>query len=146
MKYINEFQKLPFKPEYLYNLGWHPSQMDLDAEYMGQENYDKAVKEFEDTENLVVFDDLMVVMETCDCGDGYGCSHADWPYEIKHNFGKEITLSWEDDGFYIETPKGYLRFDKTDEMTIGDFYYGCKLLGVELSINDNGLKLLRALI
>lgn len=135
------WRSLPFKEEYLDNAIWHPGKWE-DVKYMGKESYDAALKEWQDAEDKVVFKNVGVGYESCDCGDGYGCSHGSWPYEIRV-FDEEMKevkhkIDYEDhDQLFIDGLDGRgITVSKIYNLTLGDFYDCCKMVGINLILNQ----------
>lgn len=48
---------------------------------------------YDDADAKVCLENVFVNYDSCDCGDGYGCSHGSWPIEVKVN---GVTLDIED--------------------------------------------------
>ena len=126
---LSALYALPFSEIHISNQELHPSEEDL--KWMPHDKYDEAINNYLEAQKKVVFKDLHVNMETCDCGGEYGCSHGSYPYDIRSNFDK-VDMTWEDGGFYIENKIGFIRFDKTSQMTIGHFYQACLLLDIPI--------------
>lgn len=138
MEDFKHYTKLEFLPEYFSNENWHPSNMDMD--WMGEDEMKKAIAEWQAEEDKVIFNGFRVNWESCDCGDGYGCSHGRYPYDMECPF-ENTDMSWEDDGFYIENKFGFIRFDRVKEITMGDFITACSLLRIPIEKQlKSGLK------
>jgi hypothetical protein len=134
-----DWRNLPFKEEYLSNREWHPGNFE-DA-YMSRESYEEQIKIFNDAEKMVVFKNTYISYDSCDCGDGYGCSHGSWPYEIKvfdESRKKCVNeIQYEDgDQIFIEGDLRQVTLNKIySNLTLGEFYDFCKMVGVQLLLN-----------
>jgi hypothetical protein len=131
------WRTLLFKEEYLSNREWFPS-----LEFMSQESYDEQMKIYKEAESRVVFKNTYVDYESCDCGDGYGCSHEPWPYEIcvfdedrKHTVNRIVYEDGEQ--LFIEGKIHCATLNKIyTELTLGDFYDFCKLVGITIMLDS----------
>lgn len=131
---MNKLFEMPFSVDHLSNNGWMPDKEK--PSYMKQDEYDKWVEDYKIAEAKVMFKNVNVQFESCDCGGEYGCSHPAYPYEITFKNDKEIESFFEDDGFYLQSKKGFVKFDKEKEITMGHFVAGCELIGIKLEPTD----------
>jgi hypothetical protein len=126
----------------LENTGWMPSESDI--KYMGEENYKLAVEECNLKNSKVMFKNVSLRWDSCDCGDGYGCSHGSYVYEIHITNGEEVYKVEYEDG-------DYLYFEGNGKMvkipvvgsTIYDFIRACELCEIELQLSDYAVSLLK---
>lgn len=126
----------------LENTGWMPSESDI--KFMGDERYKLAVKECNLKNSKVLFKNVSLQWDSCDCGDGYGCSHGSYVYEINiFSNGKNITIEYTDgdtlefynEGKYCKIP--------TAGATIFDFVRMCEICEIELELSDYAVSLLK---
>ena len=124
------------------NTGWMPSECDI--KYMGEESYKLAVEECILKNSKVMFKNVYLGWESCDCGDGYGCSHGSYVYDIKittkdKNHTIEYTdgdsLEFYNNGKYCTIP--------TLGTTIFDFIRMCEICEIELELSDYAVSLLK---
>ncbi len=103
---------------------------------------------YNEAETALMYDNLQLHWDSCDCGDGYGCNHPDWVYEITN--GEEgQTIEMQDDGMCIcvehgEEPENGFRQSRditTSDLdfSMADFERLCSIVGFKLSkINSSG--------
>lgn len=128
-KPLSEVRNKPFDWDLLQNPKWLPSE--TEKKWMGDE-YDKAVKEYEEAEAKVLYKNIYLQWESCDCGGGYGCSHGSWVYEAyMHNCEGKPFIDVQDDGFHIQG-SNLVFIEDYGKITIGDFEDACRIAGVEL--------------
>ncbi len=125
----------------LENTGWLPAESD--REYMDDENYKLAIEECNLKNSKVLFKNVRLLWDSCDCGDGYGCSHGSYVYELHIKNGeKAYEIEYEDgDHLYFE---GNAKMAKipVSGATIYDFIRACELCEIELEFSDYALSLL----
>lgn len=107
---MNKLFEIPFSVDHLSNNGWMPDKEK--PAYMKQEEYDKWVEDYKIAEAKVMFKNTNVQFESCECGGDYGCSHAPYPYKITFMDDKEIESIFEDDGFYLQSKKWFVKKQK----------------------------------
>ncbi len=119
----------------LENTGWMPSKEDV--KYMGEEGYKNAVDECNLKNEKVIFKNVSLNWDSCDCGDGYGCSHGSYVYEINIvNGDKVYEIEYEDgDHLYFEGSAGMVKIPTTGA-TIYDFIRACELCEIKLELSD----------
>lgn len=59
---------------------WLPSESDKDM--IGEYEYDRMVRSYHEGMSKRYFKNVIIKWDSCDCGDGYGCSHGSWIYEV----------------------------------------------------------------
>jgi hypothetical protein len=88
----------------------------------------------------VLFKGIRVDWDSCDCGDGYGCSHGSWPYQIVVMAARDLTIYFEEDNLLFERKidgaHTYMNLP-VKRMTIGDFARACEIMGVALEFKNN---------
>lgn len=117
---------LPFDVKHLQNYHYKPNPSDKDCE-----GYDQLMKLWEDAEKDVLYSNVKVDWDSCDCGGEYGCSHG--------SFWTDITFPGQSDAI-ISEDNGRLDMDTKDahisigynQMTMQGFEDCCKILGIEL--------------
>lgn len=127
--------KIPFSVDYLSNNQWIPDKEK--PTYMTQEEYDGWVNEYNIADAKVMFKNTQVLFESCDCGGDYGCSHPPYPYQIVFKDASDVESFFEDDGFYLQSPKGFVKFDNEKDVTMGHFTTACELIGINLIRVEN---------
>jgi hypothetical protein len=79
----------------LENTGWIPSEND--KKYMDEKKYLLAIEEANAKNAKVLFKNVFLQWDSCDCGDGYGCSHGSYVYDIEIlNGDKKIRVEYTD--------------------------------------------------
>lgn len=130
--------------------GWFPSESDIDDEFISRQDFDAAIEEYNKQNENVIFSNTYLSWDSCDCGDGYGCSHGSWIYEVgvTTNNGKDIKFETFDDNCIClnNGKKGseYMEINTPmANLTVGDFYRMCQILGIELKFTDYGKSLIQ---
>ena len=120
--------------------GWIPSESD--KAYMDNDSFTKAVQEGTEKNAKVLFKNIALNWESCDCGDGFYCSHGNWVYGI------DITN--EDKKHALEMYDGIAAYNEDKQAmipskgsTIYDFYRMCELVGIKLELSNYALSLLK---
>jgi len=114
--------------------GWMPSEDD--KKYIDENSWQKAVKEYEEANEKVMFNNVSLQWDSCDCGDGYGCSHGSYVYEILiSNEDKTHKVDVDDSGlsFYNDQKQSCIPMYGS---TIYDFYRACELVDIKLQLSD----------
>jgi len=125
----------------LENTGWMPQEDDL--KLMGQEHYDLAIEEHNLKNSKVMFKNVSLGWDSCDCGDGYGCSHGSYVYEIRiSSHDKTHTIDMEEDYICFEN-NGKYGCLPISTASIFDFIRMCELCEIELELSDYALALFR---
>ena len=125
----------------LENTGWMPSEDDI--KYMGEENYKLTVEECNLKNSKVMFKNVSLSWDSCDCGDGYGCSHGSYVYEIHiKNEDKVHRLDMEEDYICFQN-NGFYGCLPIASATVFDFYRMCELCEIELELSDYAVSLLK---
>ncbi len=126
----------------LANTGYMPAESD--KEHMGETRYALAIEECNVKNAKVLFKNVSLEWDSCDCGDGYGCSHGSYVYEINiTNKDKLHTVEYTDgdslefcnNGRYCKIP--------TAGATIFDFIRMCQICEIELELSDYAVSLLK---
>lgn len=152
MKNVTEYAKLfeiPFELEKnIAKDGWMPTEDMIDDEFISREDYEAMLHDYNIATEKVIFSNTDLQWDSCDCGDGYGCSHGSWVYNIGIiQDGKRIDIDIED-GEYLIIENGKKRDDyrgislPIDSITVGDFYRACHLMGIELEFTEYGESLI----
>jgi len=126
-----QLYRVPFSVELLFN---NEYPVDESAKsYMG-ESYDDYVAAYNKKEAAVLFNNTYVDYDSCDCGDGYGCSHGSWPFRIRFlNNDKVCDGDFEDEHSLILTgTKNCIRIEDYTKITMFDFVSICELVGINL--------------
>jgi len=119
--------------------GWIPSESD--KKWMDGDSFAKSVKEGEEKNAKVLFKNVFPQWESCDCGDGFVCSHGSWVYEINiTNEDKTHTLEIDDSGIIAYNAQRQAMIPEK-ESTIYDFYRMCELVGIKLELSDYAVSL-----
>lgn len=134
------FFKIPFdvnKLELIDNNIWCPAKED--KQYMTQSAFDEALDEHDKKKKQLYFNNVSVNYESCDCNEGYGCSHLDWPYEIEvndkiNNITHLITIDGND-SLIFNYGKTDISINGLESFTYGDFIRFCKLCNINLESN-----------
>ena len=126
----------------LENTGWMPSESYV--KYMGEENYKLAIEEYNFINSKVMFKNVSLSWDSCDCGDGYGCSHGSYVYEIHITNGEKVyEVEYEDgDHLYFEGNGKMVKIPVAGS-TIYDFIRACELCEIELELSDYAVSLLK---
>ncbi len=126
----------------LENTGWMPSEKDIS--YMGEENYKFAIEECNLKNAKVIFKNVHLSWDSCDCGDGYGCSHGSYVYEINiTNVDKTHTIEYTDGDSLEFYNNGKCCKIPTEGVTIFDFIRMCQICEIELEFSDYAISLLK---
>lgn len=126
----------------LENTGWMPSESDI--KLMDEESYKLAVEECNLKNAKVLFKNISLLWDSCDCVDGYGCSHGSYVYQIDvFSKGKNITIEYTDgDSLEFYNEGKYCKIP-TAGATIFDFVRMCEICEIELELSDYGMSLLK---
>lgn len=154
MKNVTEYAKLfeiPFELEKnIAKDGWKPTEDMIDEEFISREDYEAMLHDYNVANEKVIFSNTYLEWDSCDCGDGYGCSHGSWIYSLSIiNDGKRMEADIED-GEYLMIENGKKGDDyrcislPIDSISIGDFYRACQLMGIELEFTEYGQSILTA--
>ena len=126
----------------LENTGWMPSETDI--KYMGEESYKLAVEEGNLKNSKVMFKNVSLSWDSCDCGDGYGCSHGSYVYEINITNGDKVyEVEYEDGDHLCFEGNGKMVKIPVAGATIYDFIRACELCEIELELSDYAVSLLK---
>jgi len=124
----------------LQKTGWIPSEQD--RKFMDDDNYELAKKEAEEKNAKVMFTNVILQWDSCDCGDGYGCSHGSYVYEILiKNEDKTHKIDMEED-FICFQNNGFYGCLPIATSTIFDFYRMCQLTEIQIELSDYAKSLL----
>ena len=126
----------------LENTGWMPSESVIKC--MGEESYNLAVEECNLKNSKVMFKNVSLSWDSCDCGDMYGCSHGSYVCEIHiTNIEKVYEVEYEDgDHLYFEGNGKMVKIPVAGS-TIYDFVRACELCEIELELSDYAVSLLK---
>lgn len=144
IKIFSTFFNIPLDIEgsNLENTGWMPSNDDI--KYMGEDSYKSAVDECNSMNEKVIFKNISLQWDSCDCGDGYGCSHGSYVYEINITNDKKVyEVEYEDGEHIYFEGNGKMVKIPVAGSTIYDFIRACELCEIELEFTDYAIKLLQ---
>jgi hypothetical protein len=115
-----------------------------DKKYMGEKNYILAIEEANTKNAKVIFKNVSLQWDSCDCGDGYGCSHGSYVYDIYIiNGDKRINVEYTDgDSLEFYNEGKYCKIP-TAGATIFDFIRMCQICEIELELTDYAEALLK---
>lgn len=133
--------KLDIEGSNLGQVGWLPSESDLD--YMPIEEYNLSVEEFNSQNSKVLFTNIRLDWDSCDCGEGYGCSHGSWVYQLTIINDKDKTEIDYVDGDALEFyNNGKSSRIPTENATVYDFIRNCEMCDINLEFSDYAKSLL----
>lgn len=138
------FSKVPLDIEgsNLQNTGWMPSKKDIS--YMGEESYNLAVEECNLKNAKVIFNNVLLHWDSCDCGDGYGCPHGSYVCDIEIiSKGEKIAVEYTDGDCLEFYNDGKCARIPTEGATIYDFFRACELCEIELEFSDYAISILK---
>jgi len=126
----------------LENTGWLPSESY--KKDMGDEFFERAIKEYHEKNEKVLFTNVKLQWDSCDCGDGYGCSHGNFVWEIHiHCKDKKYEVPFEDaDQLLFEGNGKQVLLPTLTNTTVYDFIRACELCEIELDYSDYAKSLL----
>lgn len=134
MKPELNYYSIPFSEDIFENPYWPPGN----ELWLFEEEREKALEAYKSGEQKVVFEGVRVSWESCDCGDGYGCSHANWPYEINFDYDKSAQVDFVDDGIEIvKEGVGVITFLDLKQVTVGQFMDALKTLNIEIKLKKH---------
>lgn len=128
---------IPFTVDIIENPIWPPGK----DEWLFEDEKDKQNKEYSEYEKKVIFDDMSIIWDSCDCGDGYGCSHESWPYKINVGYDKDLNIEFVDNGLEIQKDGvGNVYFESIQNLSAGQFIDALRSLKIEIKFKnqDNG--------
>jgi hypothetical protein len=116
---------------------WYPTESD--KEFMSQNAFDEAMAQYKERKSKILFNNVFVNYESCDCGGGYPCNHASFPTEIEvvdsKNMVNHIIGIDGDDSLVFEYNKTEIQINGLKNFTYGDFIRFCKLCDINLESN-----------
>lgn len=120
--------------------GWLPSEKDIDDDCFTKDDYDYCTEEYKKLNENVIFSNTHLNYDSCDCGDGYGCSHGSWVYEISVSDQKEkiVSISVEDED-QLCIGEHHIN---TKNLSVGLFYLLCLNQDIKLEFTEYGTSLL----
>jgi hypothetical protein len=119
---------------------WLPDESN--KKYMGEDGFNEAVKEYYENSGKVLFKNVTLGWDTCDCGGGYPCSHGRFVYEINIKNGDENhTLDLDGEGISAYNNGKQATIPEKD-VTAYDFYRMCEMVGIKLELTDYALSLI----
>lgn len=123
----------PFSVDLLWNNEFPVGE---DAKKWMGDSYDEYVRNFKEKEDAVLFSNTYVSYDSCDCGDGYGCSHGSWPFEIIFsNNDEKFKGEFEDEkSIYLNGPKNQIRIEDYTKINMGEFSFFCEFVGIKLEV------------
>lgn len=124
--------KLDVEGSNLGQVGWKPSKDDL--KYMPQEAYDESIKEYENNNSKVLFTNIRLDWDSCDC-EGW-CSHGGWVYHLTViNGADKIEIDVVDGDsleFYNNGKCGRIPIENA---TVYDFFRMCEMCEINLQLS-----------
>ena len=122
-------------------VGWQPTKEDF--KFIGDDFYNEALAEFVKANEKVCFKNTHLNWDSCDCGDGYGCSHGSWVYEINvtDENGRHTIDMQDDDSLYFENKVTGKQCVIPLTASVGDFHRACQMCGINLELTDYALTL-----
>lgn len=133
-----DFFKIPFdlnNLDLIDNNLWCPSEDD--KKYMSQNLYDEELFNYNDKKAKLLFTNVSINYDSCDCGGGYPCSHPQYPYEIEikdKDITHVITID-SDDSLEFHYNDTNINISGLKNFTYGDFIRFCKLCDITLESN-----------
>ncbi len=117
-------------------VGWEPKEDNF--KYIGDDPFQEAMVEYLKANEKVCFKNVHLSWETCDCGDGYGCSHPDWVDEIDitDENGTHTVDVQDEDSLYFENKITGKTAVIPLTASVGDFHRACVMCGIELELTD----------
>jgi hypothetical protein len=133
-----DFFNIPFdlkNLDIINNNIWCPTEDD--KKYMTQNSYDEALLEYKNRKAKLLFTNVTVNYESCDCGGGYPCNHSQYPCEIIVKNGENSNLIKIDGNDSLEFYYNNTNINITGlkNFTYGDFIRFCKLCDITLESN-----------
>ncbi len=127
----------------LANNAWLSSE--ADKKYMDEDSYEATVEEYKSCEAGVFFKNVFLQWDSYDCGNGYGCSHGSYVYEINvFSKGKNVVIDFTDGDCLEFYNEGKIARTPTIGASIYDFYRACQLCNIELEFSDHALSLMNS--
>lgn len=121
-------------------VGWIPHESDV--EHSSKEIIEELTLEYTEKNKHVLFKNVNLKWDSCDCSDGFGCSHPDWVYEIEVVSGSVRDIIDVDEAIYAHKNNNYCSIP-TKEVTVYDFFRICEIVGIKLEFSDYALSLLK---
>jgi hypothetical protein len=130
--------ELPFHVKHLESNNW---PLDEDSKkFMDDDSIAKYQEACQLAEDDVVFKGIHITWDSCDCGQGYGCSHPDWPFEGRFNDDPEVEFEFEDDSIRLSKNGKHITVGPTGKMTMQDFKTACEMIGIILIPGEKWIK------
>lgn len=122
-------------------IGFIPSASDLI--HFGKEKAEMWATEFKEKNKHVLFKNINLKWDSCDCGDGFGCSHPDWVYQIEvKNKEKNHTIELNGNGIEAYNNNRQCVIPEKN-VSVYDFFRMCEMLEIELELSDYALSILK---
>lgn len=119
---------------------WNPPESEI--QWMGEVEFNKCKEDYLLAKSKVLFENVSLQWDSCDCGGGYPCSHGSYVYEIQVTNKEEVlVIDREDDDLVAEYNNINVRLPEL-YMTCYDFYRLCEILGFELEFSESLKQLL----
>jgi len=132
MNKVMDLYNLPFDYGRLMNREWKPEgKHEFHEVWMPDNTKKRMIDVYNDAEAKVLFKNVRIDYESCDCGDGYGCSHASYPIGI--GFSEDESFFLEEDSYYADNK---VSFHSPLPKTIGEFVEDCSRCGFNLEWSD----------
>ncbi len=135
----NNLFKIPFDVELLYN--YSTCNYKEKPDWMSLSDYEKSQEAYRKEEDKVLFKNVKVEYENCDCSGGYSCNHGNYPWGLIFNDQPNESY-FEDEGVLICNDKGMVKLNSLKDISIGHFVDACELLDIKLEFTETGNKIL----
>lgn len=126
-------------------VGWLPCKEDFKR--IGDNHYNEALAEYTKANEKVCFKNVHLAWDSCDCGDGYGCSHGSWVYELRiidKNGTHEVDIEDNETLHFSNSVTKKWVTIPIEDSSIGDFYRACVIVGIELELSDYAISLINS--
>lgn len=112
--------------------GWYPN-VDWDAKYMSKEEIEKATNEAIEQDSKVLFQNVYLDYETCECE--YPCSHSRYVWQIIiKDVNQRFDIGIEEDSIVVYHDQKQASIPPNT--TVYDFYRMCEMVGVKLEFSE----------
>ncbi|MCT3800628.1 hypothetical protein HZQ61_02940 [Elizabethkingia anophelis] len=123
----------------LANTGYYPAE--FDKNWMSDNDYAKCLEEAYETDSKVLFTNIYLEWDSCDCSEGM-CSHGAYVVGMRvvYNDDKIEIDMWDGDTLG-STHNGTFSMP-SENTTVYDFYRMCELVGITLKFSEYAKSLL----
>lgn len=132
--------KLDIEGSNIAHVGWKPNEED--KKHMPEEHYSKMMAVSAEAQSKILFTNIKLEWDSCDCGGDYCCGHGDYVWQI-HVLNEGVTheLEFEDNAIIFGNTCKYGVLP-TEGATIYDFIRMCQLCDIELELSDYAVSLI----